>query len=80
MRKDVDERSGRETVKEIHRGVVVSATSSFARVYNPIARDKGGDVSPATAELFALHGPRSWCEPLGDLDEHRAIAVPAELR
>jgi hypothetical protein len=43
MRKEVNEKNGHETVKEIHRGVVVSFTTSFARVYNPGARDKGAN-------------------------------------
>lgn len=80
MRKDVNEQTGRETIKEIHRGVIVGRTNSFARVYNPIARDKGGDVSPQTAELFPLRGRQCWCEPIGTLEESRAIVVPAELR
>jgi hypothetical protein len=80
VRKDVNEKNGHETVKEIHRGVIVSYTTSFARVYNPSARDKGGDSSPQAAEAFPLRGRRCWCEPLGELEDHRAIVVPADMR
>lgn len=80
MRNEIDERTKRETLKEIHRGVIVGLTTSFARVYNPLPREKGGDVSPQTSEAFPLRGKRCWCEILGDLEESRAIGVPAEMR
>lgn len=80
MRKDIDERTKRENIREIHRGVVVSQTSHFARVFNPLPRDKGGDVSPQTSEEFPFSGERCWCEILGELEESRAIGVPAEMR
>ena len=80
MRKEVNEKTGHETVKEIHRGVIVSFTTSFARVYNPGSRDKGGDLSPQASEAFPLRGRRCWCEPIGELEESRAVFVPAELR
>jgi hypothetical protein len=80
MRKEVNEQNGRETVKEIHRGIIVAHTNRFAQVYNPNPQNKGGDVSPQTAELFPFKGSRCWIEPLGEVDERRAVVVPAELR
>jgi hypothetical protein len=80
MRNEINEQTKREAIREIHRGVVVGFTTSFARVYNPLPRDKGGDVSPQTSEAFPLHGKRCWCEIIGELEENRAIDVPAEMR
>lgn len=79
MRKEV-EPNGREKVREIHSGVIVACTNSFVRVFNPLPRDKGGDVSAYTAEQFAMSGPLSWCVIAGELDANRAIAIPADLR
>jgi hypothetical protein len=78
MRKE--EQNGKDVVREAHRGVIVGQTNRFVRVFNPGPRDKGGDVSAQTSELFPLQGRRCWVEIVGELSEDRAIQVPAELR
>jgi hypothetical protein len=62
MRKDINERDGRETVVKIHEGVVIQDCTSFVRVYSPAPIDKGGDVSPEAAQTYPLKSKRMWCE------------------
>ena len=45
---------------EIHHGQVVGLTTAFAKVFRPKRRDEdeAGDVSPESAEWFAINGPQ----------------------
>lgn len=77
FRKDVDERTRRETIRQIHEGVVLGQTSKYVRVYNPLAPDSGGDISPELAQLFPISSPCCWIEIIG---RQKPMTMPASLR
>lgn len=74
MRRFIDERSGRETIKEFHNGIVVSLGSSFVRVFNPKHTSEGGDVSPEVAEQFAISSRNVWIDIIGETKQ--ALRLP----
>ena len=82
FRKDVDQRTGRETVKLIHEGIVLGMNKDrnhvplMVRVFNPAPIDKGGDISPEFSQLFPVNAANCWCEISGN----KKIAVPAPVR
>jgi hypothetical protein len=78
FRKDVDERTRRETIKQIHEGIVLSQTNKFARVYNPLAPNVGGDLNPEVSQQFPISSPRCWIEIIGKQDP--PMSIPATLR
>jgi len=78
MRLEVNERTKQEKIVKIHEGIVVQDNSSFVRVFNPAPRDKGGDLSPETSELFPLLSPRLWCEKTAE--RSTAFPIPPALR
>jgi hypothetical protein len=79
MRKTiVDEQARKETIDKIHEGIVVQDLGSSVRVFNPLSQDKGGDVAPETAELFALQSKLVWCEYVGD--RRTSFPIPVTLR
>lgn len=78
LKREVNEQTGKETIREIHRGVVVELGSSFARVYNPAPVNEGGDASQLTAELFPIAGKNCWIAPAGELEAPLRLAP--ELR
>jgi hypothetical protein len=78
MKRLIDERTKKEKIVKLHEGIVVQDFGSFVRVFNPIAVDKGGDLSPETSEQFPLESPRIWCEVIGERDV--AFPIPPLLR
>lgn len=78
MRKTVDDMTGKEKVDQIHEGIVVQHFGSSVRVFNPNSQDKGGDVSPESAEVFSLDGKLLWCELTGE--RATAFPIPPTLR
>ena len=78
MKKEVDERTRKERIVKIHEGIVVQDNGSFVRVYNPAPRDKGGDLTPETSELFPLESARVWCEKISE--RSTAFPIPPALR
>lgn len=77
IRKDVDERTKRETITRIHEGVIVQNRGAFVRVFSDRPRDKGGDVSPESSELFPVSSACCWLEQLSD--RTTPFLVPASL-
>lgn len=77
-KREVDERTGRENIRELHRGIIVQGGNSFVRVYNPAPTNEGGDTSQANSELFAISARNIWIEPAGELKE--PILLAPELR
>jgi len=61
-RREVDERTGKETIKTIHKGVVVQQTDAFLRVFNHLPQQQGGDSAPENAEWFPRDSRFCWCE------------------
>jgi len=65
MQRFIDEHTKRETITQIHEGIVVQNCGAFVRVFNP---EKGsGDSSQETARLYAVAGKDSWVERRFDL-------------
>jgi hypothetical protein len=50
---------------KIHEGVVIQQTSKFARVYNPMSPDAGGDLSPEMSQMFPVQSDNCWLEIIG---------------
>lgn len=65
MQRNVDEVTKRETIAQIHEGVVVQNCGAFVRVFNP--EKGGGDAMQETARLYAVAGLNSWIEKRFDL-------------
>lgn len=78
MKRKIDERTRKENIVKIHEGIVVQDNGSFVRVFNPMPKDKGGDLSPETSELFPLNSSQVWCEKLSD--RPTAFPIPPALR
>lgn len=78
FREDIDEHTKRVTVSQIHDGIVVQDLGTQVRVFNPGPRDKGGDATQETSEVFALQGARIWCEPLEP--RKRVLPIASALR
>lgn len=78
MKREIDERTKREKIVKLHEGIVVQDFGSFVRVFNPLAPDKGGDLSPETSEQFPLVSARVWCEVIGE--RSTAFPIPPLLR
>lgn len=78
MKRSVDERTQKVTIDRIHEGIVVQDFGTFVRVFNNAPKDKGGDVSPESAELFAVESPNIWIERIGELKE--AFPIPPTIR
>ena len=75
MRKDVDERTRKETIRKLHEGVVIQKTSAFVRIFSNAPVDKGGDHTPEVAQLYPMSSPRCWCEVIGQT--RSAFPIPA---
>jgi hypothetical protein len=80
MRKDINEQTKREVIREVHQGIVIAKTSSFVRVFNPAPIDKGGDPSPEMAQLFPVAAPRTWVEVIGNRKPENRFPIPPTLR
>jgi hypothetical protein len=80
MRKEINEKTGKETIREVHRGIVVSRTNSFVRVFNPAPLNKGGDLSPETSETFPVLSRCVWCEVTGNRKNGNSFPIPPTLR
>jgi hypothetical protein len=78
MKREIDERTRKEKIVKVHEGIVVQDNGCFVRIYNPAPRDKGGDLSPETAELFPLTSSRVWCEKI--TDRSVSFPIPPALR
>ncbi len=78
MRVEVNEQTGRETVRKAHEGVVMQDLGSFVRVFNPEPPSKGGDISAEVSEIFPVRSPRSWVEVMGELKN--PLPIPALFR
>ena len=74
----VDERTQKETIEQIHEGIVVQNLGTHVRVFNSAPKDKGGDVSPESSEVFAVESPNIWVEQVGELAE--GFPIPPTLR
>lgn len=68
-RTDVDEKTGRETTKQIHKGIVLQQTTRAVRVFDNRSRNQGGDVGPEQCEWFPIAGKRLWVETVEELEE-----------
>lgn len=76
FRKEVNEETGKETVKQCHQGIILAKTNSFAVVYNPAPIDKGGDPAPEMAQWHPIKSNRAWMEIDGETKvAHRIPAV-----
>jgi hypothetical protein len=80
MRKNINEQTRRESVDQIHEGIVVQNLGAFVRVFNPMSPEKGGDVSQVNAEIFPVTSKRCWIEPVGERSESRTWPIAPELR
>lgn len=49
-------------VAECHKGIVLSHTQSFVRVFNPSPKSYGGDTAPEDCEWFPITSKRCWVE------------------
>ena len=78
MRKDIQEQTKKETIREVHNGIVVGKTNSFLRVFNPAPVDKGGDISPEMAQLFPVSSARMWCETT--MQRKEAYPIPLSMQ
>lgn len=74
---EANEVTGKETTRELHKGIVVQHFGASVRVYNNAPLDKGGDVMPETSEIFSLNGRRQWCEVISE--KTTAFPIPASL-
>lgn len=79
FRKDIDERTGRETITKIHSGIVLSVGSAFARVFNPAPVSQGGDISPELSQSYPFESKRMWLESAGELKTPMKIPVAFAL-
>lgn len=80
VKRTTDPVTKRETTAIIHEGVVVQDCGTFARVFSNAPRDKGGDVSPETCELFPISSPVCWMEITSVRKEDNAFPIPPLLR
>jgi len=79
MKKEINERTKKETILKIHEGIVVQNNNdAFVRVYSNAPLDKGGDVSPETSELFPVTSKCLWVEVTNELV--RDFPIPPALR
>lgn len=72
MRLNINERTKKQEVVQVHEGIVVQDLGSFVRVYSNAPIEKGGDVSHEFAQIFPVKSNRVWC----DLVSHKENAVP----
>ena len=72
MKREIDERTKRERIVKLHEGIVIQDFGSFVRVFNPMAPDKGGDLSPEMSQSYPLVSHRMWCEVISE----RAVSLP----
>ena len=81
-RRNINERTGKETIDVIHKGIVVQQNSvgSWVRVYNPLPTNQGGDTSPENSEWFPFASKLCWCEITYQREENRAMIIPPTLR
>lgn len=79
-RRDIDEYTRKETITTIHKGVIIQRVGDFVRVFNHAPVSKGGDTSPANAELFPIDSDRCWIEVDYQRKPEFAMAQPWELR
>jgi hypothetical protein len=80
MKRVTDPVTKRETITRIHEGIVIQDCGTFARVYNNAPRDKGGDVSPETCEMFPILSPACWMEVTSEKDVDNAFPIPPVFR
>lgn len=80
LRRTVNEQNGRESIQEIHKGMVVQNLGSHVRVFNPAPPDKGGDIHQTCSEVFAKRGKNLWLEPISQRSENDKFPIACELR
>jgi len=76
MKKVTDPITKRESVITLHEGIVLQDCGPFARVFSPAPKDKGGDVSPETCELYPVNSPLCWMEVTSVRKEDNAFPIP----
>ena len=63
---------------ECHKGIVLSHTQSFVRVFNPSPKSQDGDTAPEDCEWFPITSKRRWVEWLKERDN--PFPIPALFR
>ena len=77
--KKIEVLMGRETIKEITRGIVVKNFGAFVQVFNYSEPSEGGDVTIYTSETFPVKSKMCWIEVVKTRDEAQKIRIPADL-
>lgn len=74
MRLEVNERTGKETLREVKQGVVIQTGTLFARVFDNRPVQDGGDASQVHTEKFPFFSRNCWLEIIGELKHSLKLA------
>lgn len=79
MHKKSSDKSDKESIKEVHRGVVVQNLGNFLRVFDNREPKDGGDYDPLFSELFPVESKCSYIEVLAELKPHQKVKIPVQF-